>query len=175
MLQLQNVILEMIAKGEALKPTTDRLCLEIEKGSPDLVCSILSVDQQGFLHPLSGPSLPEEYSASIEGVAIGPTVGSCGSAAYSRSPVAVTDIETDHAGMDSESFRSLLVSRHAGLVGSAIAADARSAHLPSIIVKRGGRPKPNRPSSTSACICAPLRLNGTSVFLSANAEPTLTL
>ena len=32
MLQLQNVILEMIAKGEALKPTTDRLCLEIEKG-----------------------------------------------------------------------------------------------------------------------------------------------
>ena len=63
--------------------------------SPDLVCSILSVDQQGFLHPLSGPSLPEEYSASIEGVAIGPTVGSCGSAAYSRSPVAVTDIETD--------------------------------------------------------------------------------
>ncbi|MGO9133646.1 MAG: putative bifunctional diguanylate cyclase/phosphodiesterase [Methylovirgula sp.] len=95
MLELQNIILEMIAKGRALKPTTDLLCVEVEKRFPDLLCSILWVDGQGLLHPLSGPSLPEEYSAAIEGLAIGPSVGSCGSAAYLRTSVAVADIETD--------------------------------------------------------------------------------
>lgn len=95
MLRLQNVILEMVAKGEALKSTTDRLCIEIEKRLPGVVCSILWVDQNGLLHPLSGPSLSEAYSASIEGMAIGPMVGSCGSAAYLGVPVVVTNIEAD--------------------------------------------------------------------------------
>jgi diguanylate cyclase (GGDEF)-like protein len=94
-LELQNVILEMVAKGEALKATADRLCVEIEKLLPDVVCSILWLDRSGCLHPLSGPSLPEEYCAAIDGVAIGPMVGSCGTAAYLRAPVAVTDIQTD--------------------------------------------------------------------------------
>ncbi|HTJ01330.1 MAG TPA: GGDEF domain-containing protein [Methylovirgula sp.] len=95
MLQLQNKILEMVAKGEALKLTTDRLCIEIEKRFPDIVPSILWVDDKGILHPLSAPSLPEDYSACIEGTPIGPMLGSCGSAAYLRMPVVVTDIETD--------------------------------------------------------------------------------
>ncbi len=95
MLQLQNIILEMIAKGEALKPTADRLCIEIEKRFPDIVSSILWVDEKGHLHPLSAPSLPEHYSAALEGTPIGPMVGSCGSAAYLRTPVTVTDIEHD--------------------------------------------------------------------------------
>lgn len=85
----------MIAKGEALKPTTDRLCVEIEKRFPQLVSSILCVDEKGLLHPLSAPSLPEDYSAAIDGLAIGPMVGSCGSAAYLRTPVIVTDIDND--------------------------------------------------------------------------------
>src|SRR5690242_20709055 len=85
----------MVAKGEALKQTTDRLCVEIERRLPDVVCSILWVDGQGFLHPLSSPNLPKEFSATVEGVAIGPVVGSCGSAAYLRTPISVTDIEAD--------------------------------------------------------------------------------
>ena len=95
MLEFQNVILEMIAKGEALKSTTDWLCVEIEKRLPDIACSILRVDRNGLLRPLSGPSLPNEYSAAIDGLPIGPVVGSCGSAAFWRVPVVVTDIETD--------------------------------------------------------------------------------
>ena len=105
-LQLQNVILEMVAKGEALKQTTDRLCVEIERRLPDVVCSILWVDGRGFLHPLSSPNLPKEFSAVVEGVAIGPTVGSCGSAACLRMPIAVTDIETDSRW---EGFRELVL------------------------------------------------------------------
>lgn len=108
-LELQNTILEMVAKGEALKPTTDRLCVEIEKLLPNIVCSILWLDRSGLLHPLSGPSLPEEYSAAIDGAAIGPMVGSCGTAAYLRAPVAVTDIQTDPRWAD---YRGLPLSKN---------------------------------------------------------------
>ncbi|MEN2789275.1 EAL domain-containing protein [Sphingomonas oligophenolica] len=95
MLRLQNIILEMVAKGEGLKRTTDRLCVEVERMVPDIICSVLTVDHAGLLHPLSGPSLPESYSAALDGLAIGPNTGSCGTAAYLQAPVSVTDIEHD--------------------------------------------------------------------------------
>jgi diguanylate cyclase (GGDEF)-like protein len=95
LLKLQNTILEMVAKGETLNLTADRLCAEVERMVPGIVCSILTVDRAGLLHPLSGPSLPDSYSAALEGLAIGPSAGSCGTAAYLQAPVAVTDIERD--------------------------------------------------------------------------------
>jgi len=95
LLRLQNIILEMVAKGESLKCTADRLCIEVEGIVPGLVCSILTVDRAGLLHPLSGPSLPDFYSAALDCLPIGPSVGSCGTAAYLQAPVAVIDIEHD--------------------------------------------------------------------------------
>ena len=94
-LQLQNTILEMIAKGETLAQTANRMCLEAEKLAPDVICSILAVDRTGIIHPLAAPSLPAVYSAALEGLSIGPSVGSCGTAAYLRMDVTVTDIATD--------------------------------------------------------------------------------
>jgi len=92
---LRTAILEMIAKGADIKATVDRLCLEIEARTPEVICSVLAVDRDGFLHPLSAPGLPLDYSAGLDGLKIGPDVGSCGSAAYLREPVIVTDIATD--------------------------------------------------------------------------------
>ena len=43
----------------------------------------------------SGPRLPADYNAAIDGVAIGPTVGSCGTAAYRGETVIVSDIAID--------------------------------------------------------------------------------
>ena len=43
----------------------------------------------------AGPSLPDEYNDAIDGVAIGPSVGSCGTAAYTGKEVLVEDIQTD--------------------------------------------------------------------------------
>src|SRR5262249_52883333 len=40
-------------------------------------------------------SLPDAYNAAIHGIGIGPTVGSCGTAAYTKSPVIVEDIAID--------------------------------------------------------------------------------
>lgn len=95
MLGLRNIILEMIAKGVDLKATIDRLCQEIETLVPDLVCSVLTVDRDGILHPLAAPSLPDTYSAAFDGLMIGPELGSCGSAAYLRKPVVAEDIARD--------------------------------------------------------------------------------
>lgn len=95
MLRLQNLILDSIARGEALEMTTERLCLEIETLLPTVVCSVLRLDRNGQLHPLAGPSLPRAFSESIDGVMIGPSVGSCGAAAYLGVPVSATDIDTD--------------------------------------------------------------------------------
>ncbi|MGE0775629.1 MAG: putative bifunctional diguanylate cyclase/phosphodiesterase [Sphingomonadaceae bacterium] len=95
MLGLRNIILEMIAKGADLKATIDRLCLEIETLAPDVICSVLTVDRDGLLHSLSAPGLPEDYCAGLDGLVIGPDVGSCGSAAYLRHHVIVTDIASD--------------------------------------------------------------------------------
>jgi diguanylate cyclase (GGDEF)-like protein len=95
LLGLRNTILEMIATGADLQGTVDRLCAEIEALTPGVICSVLTVDPEGFLHPLSAPSLPDEYCAALDGLLIGPEVGSCGSAAYLREPVTVTDIASD--------------------------------------------------------------------------------
>ena len=57
--------------------------------------SLLHVDADGLIHPLGGPSLPDDYSRALDGVAIGPDIGSCGSAAYYGKPVLAMDIDTD--------------------------------------------------------------------------------
>lgn len=93
-LELQNAILEMIARGEPLEQTIDLLCREVEVIAPDIVCSVLSV-REGLLHPLAGPSLPPHFSAAVDNHPIGPAVGSCGTAAFLGQPVVVDDIATD--------------------------------------------------------------------------------
>jgi diguanylate cyclase (GGDEF)-like protein len=89
------MILDLIARGETLEATADRLCLEIEALLPGVICSVLRLDHGGLLRPLAAPKLPEAFSALVDGVMIGPDAGSCGSAAYLGIPVTVTDIETD--------------------------------------------------------------------------------
>ncbi|MCL6706350.1 EAL domain-containing protein [Pseudomonas sp. R2.Fl] len=91
---MQNTILEMIARGDGLKETVDYLCLSVEEMFSDIVCSALLLDDDKCLRSLSGPSLPAHYSSSIDGMAIGPGLGSCGTAAYTGKPVIVTDVET---------------------------------------------------------------------------------
>jgi diguanylate cyclase (GGDEF)-like protein len=95
LLRLQNIILEMIARGEPLKPTMDRLCLEVEAIVPGTVCSVLTIDETQHIHPLSAPDLPAAYCAGFDGALIGPNMGSCGTAAFRREPVSVPDLRSD--------------------------------------------------------------------------------
>ncbi len=92
---LQREVLEAVALGRPLAAVMDLLCRRVEAMAPELMCSVLEVDEQGKLHPLAAPSLPASYSQALDGVQIGPSVGSCGTAAWRRSPVEVQDIATD--------------------------------------------------------------------------------
>ncbi len=92
----QNTLLEMIAKGAPLKGTLDRLMLLIEGQSAGVYCSILLLDEDGqHMHSVSGPSLPPQYMAALEGAEIGPSVGSCGTAMFRKQAVVVSDIMQD--------------------------------------------------------------------------------
>jgi diguanylate cyclase (GGDEF)-like protein/PAS domain S-box-containing protein len=92
---LQQLIMGSLADEVPITDIADRLCRRVEEIAPDGVCSLLHVDAAGLIHPLGGPSLPEDYSRALDGVAIGPNVGSCGTAAFYGEPVLATDLETD--------------------------------------------------------------------------------
>ncbi len=87
-------ILEMVAKGDSLAQILDSLCRLVEEQASGVLASILLVENNLLRHG-AAPSLPRVYTEAIDGVAIGPCVGSCGTAAYRREQVLVEDIATD--------------------------------------------------------------------------------
>lgn len=95
LIELQNHVLEVMATGGSLAEAADALCRQVERLAPDALCSVLSVDPGGRLRPIAAPSLPPDFSAALEGLPIGPNVGSCGTAAFLRTQVIVTEIATD--------------------------------------------------------------------------------
>jgi PAS domain S-box-containing protein len=92
----QMTVLEMIASGRPMADTLDALLRLIETQEPDTLCSILLLDPDGihFRHG-AGPSLPAEYLKAVDGSAVGPAAGSCGTSIYRRQPVFVADIAND--------------------------------------------------------------------------------
>ncbi len=94
LLEGENTILASIAMGANLSDTLDQVCLLIEKQCPGIRSSVLILEGSTLRH-ISSPTMPEGYMQSIDGVTIGPSVGSCGTAAYRREPVIVSDIATD--------------------------------------------------------------------------------
>lgn len=92
----QNRILEMIARGDSFQSTLDHIIHFIEKFTHGAKCSIMIADPEGkrLLHG-SSPSLPQAYNDAVHGIPIGPDIGSCGSAAFYKRSVMVTDIGTD--------------------------------------------------------------------------------
>ncbi len=92
---LQQLIMSALADEIAITEIADRLCRRVEQIAPDVVCSLLHIDSAGLIHPLGGPSLPQDYSRALDGLPIGPDVGSCGTAAFYGEPVLATDIATD--------------------------------------------------------------------------------
>jgi PAS domain S-box-containing protein len=66
------------------------------QSSNHVLGSILLFDAEAKrLRHGAAPSLPDDYNAAIDGIAVGPAVGSCGTAAFTGKTVVVSDIETD--------------------------------------------------------------------------------
>ncbi|MEW6542806.1 MAG: ATP-binding protein [Nitrospirota bacterium] len=92
----QNRVLELLAAGHPLHVVLEALVRSVEEQFPSMLCSILLLDKSGrHLRHGAAPSLPGDYCRAIDGIAIGPTVGSCGTAAFLGETVIVEDIATD--------------------------------------------------------------------------------
>jgi PAS domain S-box-containing protein len=101
----ENRVLEMVARGDSLADILDILCLLVEEQSPGVLASILLMDSNGKqLRHGAAPNLPAAYTKAIDGAFIGPSVGSCGTAAYRAEQVIVSDIATNPLWAD---FRDL--------------------------------------------------------------------
>jgi formate hydrogenlyase transcriptional activator len=88
--------LKMILLGAPLNEVLTTITLLIEAHSTGMRCSISLLDEDGFrLRYGVAESLPEAYRAATDGISIGPSVGSCGTAAYLRQAVFVSDIASD--------------------------------------------------------------------------------
>lgn len=101
----QRSVLDLIASGASLTETLEAIARLLESQAPDTHCSILFTDEAGtHLRHGAAPSLPAEFNAAVDGLPIGPAAQSCGTAAYRRAPVIVTDIDSDPLW---ESYREL--------------------------------------------------------------------
>ena len=96
LLEAEDRILDEMSDGADLVTTLDHIALLVESLAPPALCSIVALHPDGrHLKPLAAPSLPQAYTAAIDGVEIGPRCGSCGTAMWRKEPVIVADIATD--------------------------------------------------------------------------------
>src|SRR5271154_3139506 len=95
-LEGQNRVLELMARGAPLGKVLSLLVSVVQNECPGMLGSILLLDPDGkHVRHGAAPDLPESFTQLVDGQLIGPRAGSCGTALFRRSPVAVEDIETD--------------------------------------------------------------------------------
>lgn len=88
--------LEMLAASFPLEDILATIISVIEELSPETLASVLLYDPATQrLRTGSATSLPEAWNEIVDGTEIGPSVGSCGTAAFRRDAVFVRDIESD--------------------------------------------------------------------------------
>jgi PAS domain S-box-containing protein len=103
---VHNRVLELAIEDRPLEETLEALTRIVEENSScGVIASILLLDPDGkHLRHGAAPTLPDAYNEAIDGIEIGPDVGSCGTAAFTGQPVFVTDIASDTKWRD---FRRL--------------------------------------------------------------------
>jgi PAS domain S-box-containing protein len=90
----RNILAINEAGDKSLEEVLSIYLLGIEVLHPSMICSILQLKGQQLFN-LVAPSLPEAYCNAINGGFIGENAGSCGTAAFTKKNVIVTDIEND--------------------------------------------------------------------------------
>ena len=87
---------ELIAGTAPLGEVLAAVVESIERHDPSVLATVVLLDPDtSTLHPGAGRSVPSAYLTAIDGVVIGPNVGSCGTAAWSGELVISEDLSTD--------------------------------------------------------------------------------
>ncbi|MCC6409196.1 MAG: PAS domain-containing protein [Planctomycetes bacterium] len=94
--ELQHHVVGLLAQGAELKTILDAVVRGIELALPGRFATIMRrVPARDELVLAAWTSLPNEYAEATSRAPIAPGVGTCGSAAYSRSRVVTEDIAVD--------------------------------------------------------------------------------
>ncbi|MEO7908331.1 MAG: GAF domain-containing protein [Roseiflexaceae bacterium] len=128
----QQRFFAQLATGAPLTDVLDILARTVENQIDGGRCSIMLLDENGqHLHNGAAPSLPAAYVRAIDGSAIGPAVGSCGTAAFRSEPVIVADIASDPLWVD---YRALALSHGLRACWSVPFYDSRERILGTLVV-----------------------------------------
>lgn len=90
----QNRVLELLATDKDLDEVLNTLVQLVESNAPGMLGSVLILAGDRLCHG-AAPRLPESYNQAIDGIQIGPSRGSCGTAAYENRRVIVEDVQSD--------------------------------------------------------------------------------
>ncbi len=108
LLAAEKRTLEMIANGARVADILESLCNTIDAQAENIISAVMLMDEDGTrLWPAAAPRLARGWVEAISPLQIGPGIGSCGAAAFSKQRVIVSDIanEPSWAG-----FRDLALS-----------------------------------------------------------------
>ncbi len=99
LLEAQKRVLELIVQNVPLTDVLGSLCRIVEEQAPTPVRAaiLLVTPDGGHLTTGAAPSLPENYSRAIDGIAISAFVGTCAAAAARRHIITTPDIANDPA------------------------------------------------------------------------------
>jgi len=93
--KLEREVLELYTKNKTnLTEVITHLLNGIQQIHPEMLCSVLRIKNNCMFNWVS-PHLPEAYNQLVDGLAIGIGEGSCGTAAFTKQKVVVSDIEKD--------------------------------------------------------------------------------
>jgi diguanylate cyclase (GGDEF)-like protein len=91
-----NRVYDMIGNGAPLRDVLIEVCQIIERYDPSFIPSVLLRDSiSNTLHSGVGPSLPKAYLDSVDGAPIGPSIGTCGPAAWFGELAISADLSQD--------------------------------------------------------------------------------
>src|SRR5487761_137968 len=108
LLAAEKRTLEMISGGAGLTEILQDLCDTIDAQADNTISAVMLMDTDGMrLWHGAGPRLPKGWIEAITPLKIGPSVGSCGTAAALKRRVIVSDIATDPLWVD---YRDLALS-----------------------------------------------------------------
>jgi len=105
--EIKNEVLELLAQNQPITVILDAITQNWDRLYSGQHCSILLFDDKHqALHCASAPNLPDFYIQALEGVRVGPGVGSCGAAVFTKQ-VAVAEDLLSHPNW--QDFRDLML------------------------------------------------------------------
>lgn len=97
----ERELLQFLASAQPMHEVLEQFVLAYEAMVPGMLGSVLLLDTDGArLRHGAAPHLPRAYCDAIDGGAIGPAAGSCGTAAHTGETVIAADIGSDPRWVD---------------------------------------------------------------------------